>query len=140
MSEHLQASALEAYVAGELDAESSSLVETHVGSCASCAARLMGEAQLEVAFADVADRSIADGERRRSRRSSFAAGVAIAMAAAVVLFLAPSARVSHAEESPSPAAAPSVAFERPTLVEADASTASAQLDGVGDAAMKLGRD
>ena len=134
--EHLVSSALEAYIAGELDAETSVLVESHVSACSTCAARLMGEAQLEVAFAEVAERSVTQRERSRTRRSSFAAGVAIAMAASVMLFLAPR---GHADETPSPASAPSVAFERPVMVDADASTASAQLDGTGDAA-KLGRD
>ncbi len=135
--EHLVSSALEAYVAGELDAEMSAVVESHVAVCSACATRLTGEAQLEVAFAEVADRSVAQRERVSTRRSSFAAGVAIAMAASVMLFLAPR---GHADETVSPATAPSIAFERPTLVEADASTASAQLDRSGDAAMKLGRD
>lgn len=135
--EHLVSSALEAYVVGELDAEISALVESHVAVCTGCAGRLAGEARLEVAFAEVADRSVAHRERSITRRSSFAAGVAIAMAASVMLFLAPRGR---ADETASPATAPSVAFERHTLVEADASTASAQIEGSRDAAMKLGRD
>ena len=135
--EHLVSSALEAYVAGELDAEMSALVESHVAVCGACASQLAGEARLEVAFAEVAERSVAQRERSITRRSSFAAGVAIAMAASVMLFLAPR---GHADETASPATAPSITFERPTLVEADASTASAQLEGSRDAAMKLGRD
>ncbi len=145
MNDHIQVSALEAYVTGELDDEASAMVETHVSACAACANRLMGEAQVEVAFAQVAERSVLQTERRVSRRSSFAAGAAIAMAAGVLLFLAPAfGRGGHDNEPPTPGSSlgntPAVAFDRPIAVDADASASTAQLERAGDAAFKLGRD
>ena len=136
MTHHLQATALEAYVTGELDLDSGIALESHVAECQACSARLMHAAQVEVSLAEVAERSALRSHRGRARRSSFAAGAAIAMAAAVVLFLAPRGHADPSVAAPSA----SVAFERPITVEADASTSTAQLDGVGDAALKLGRD
>ena len=138
MSEqHLSPAALEDYVLGTLDVESASMVEAHVSSCGACAKRLMREAEVEVAFAQVAERSVVRTERRAAtaRRSSVALG-ALAMAAAVLLLLVPR---THADE-PSALGAPAASFDRPTIIEADASTASAQLEAVGDAAMRVGRD
>lgn len=139
---HVSPHALESYVMGLLDEQESALVEAHVAECSACAGKLVAEAQMEVAFSQVAEVMVVKTQAR-TRRSSVVLGGALAMAAALALFLFAPAGARGGESTqaePSAAFAAPAAFDHPSLVEADASTASAQLDVSADAALKLGRD
>ncbi len=124
MSErHLSAERLEQYVIGALSEPEASEVERHVAACPACEARLMNEASLELAFAQVAStRRVEPSVRRGVSRVVPAAVVgALAMAAAAVVWLTPAAPVdSRAAAAPPPQA---------SYETGDASTATAQLDG-----------
>jgi hypothetical protein len=121
MNSHISLESLEAYVMGALDDGEASRVESHVVSCESCAARLQREAALEVAFAAVVTRTPAPSRIPRVATVSALAAAAVAMAATMVLWLAP--RVESADRAPA-----TVPDEVVVEVNADASTATASLD------------
>jgi len=127
MVEHLSREALEGYVIGSLDEAECARVEAHVSGCPACEARLQHEASLELAFTQVAVRA----EEKPRRAPRFAAPAAIggvlALAAAMLLWLAP-----HPDTIDARAAAPQAAPE----ITGDASTATAQLDSPGDGAVR----
>ena len=130
---HLSRDVLEAYVIGALEGADVTRVESHVMSCASCAARLEREAQLEIAFTQVATPR---AEGTRTQRVPFAAslavaGAALAMAAAMLLWLAPSRGESEARTPPEETTTP-------TEIAIDASTFTAQLDVQRDGASRVG--
>ncbi|HEY1960555.1 MAG TPA: zf-HC2 domain-containing protein [Polyangiaceae bacterium] len=129
MSEHLSREALEGYVIGSLDEAECARVEAHVTRCAACEARLQHEASLELAFTQVAAR--AEEKPRRAPRyaaSAVAFGGVLAFAAAMVLWLTPRAEPIDARSASEPQAIPEM--------NADASTATAQLDSPGDGAVR----
>ena len=128
---HVSASALEAYVIGALDEAELAAVEAHVMECPACEARLQREAQLDLAFTAVAQ------QVERPRKSIHfgaplaIAGSALAMAAAMILWVLPHGDVERAPsvEEPAPIA---------TEINADASTATAQLEAQADGASRVG--
>ncbi len=128
---HVSAEALEAYVIGALDEVELAAVEAHVMACPVCEARLQHEARLDLAFTAVA-RQV---ERPRKTASIAgplaAAGGALAMAAAMILWVLPHGDVERAPsvEEPAPIA---------TEINADASTATAQLEAQADGASRVG--
>ena len=95
MSDHLSADSLEAYVIGALEDTEASAVEQHVAECHACAVRLQREAALEVAFTAVV--TAPKPSRLPRVHAPAAVGAALAMAAAMLLWLAP--RGEHAPQS-----------------------------------------
>ncbi len=130
---HLSPEALEAYVIGAMDEVGCAELEAHVASCASCEARLQHEARLDLAFTAIAEREEAARPRRTAHFAAPLAitGSALAMAAAMILFILPRQEV---ERAPSVEEAPPVAVE----INADASAATAQLDVQADGAPRVG--
>ncbi len=131
---HLSTKALEAYVIGAMDEVECAELEAHVASCASCEARLQHEARLDLAFTAIAEREEAARPRRTAHFAAPLAitGSALAMAAAMILFVLPRGEVERApsvEEQPPP-----VAVE----LNADASAATAQLAVQVDGAPRVG--
>lgn len=116
---HIAQGTLEAYVTCSLTDVECAEVEAHVASCAPCAARLSREARYELAFAEVAARA----ERpRRSISLMVPAAGALAMAAAVLLWMVPRESVEQRSQNvddPTPAIADT---------SADASTFTASLE------------
>jgi anti-sigma factor RsiW len=130
MSErHVTEDALEAYVMGALDDAAIVHVEAHVASCRACEARLQHEASLEIAFAHVADHVAPERPRRALRVGApiAAAGGVLAVAAAMLLWLAPHADVDARAPDPLP--------DTVEGTSGDASTATAQLDVSSDGAV-----
>ncbi len=124
---HVSASALEAYVIGAMGEVEAAALESHVASCRSCEARLQQEARLDLAFTAVAGR-----EAARPRKIHFAAPLALAFscAAAMLLWVLPHGEMERA---------PSVEESAPAAeINADASTATAQLDVQADGAPRVG--
>jgi anti-sigma factor RsiW len=122
-NEHLSQDSLEAYVIGALDEVAATDVEAHVADCAACAARLQREAALEVAFASVvASPSKPTTVSPRVGSIPAIAGAALAMAAAMLLWLAPRG------ESTERASAPVDEAPAVNEVNADASAVTASLD------------
>jgi anti-sigma factor RsiW len=123
MSDHLSQDLLEAYVIGALDVIEASDVERHVARCSACAVLLEREAALEVAFtAVVAMPKPSRLPRVRVGHLSAAAGAAVAMAAAVLLWLAPRSEHVQLSDEPSP-----TVYTAPES-SGDASTFTASLD------------
>ncbi len=105
---HATAAELESYVLGGLDAHRIEAFEAHCARCDACAAALAGEARLEVAFEQVARRSIAGARLpapRPLRAAAYGAAGLVAMAAAVVLWLGHSPVTSAAAGDGTAAAA-----------------------------------
>ena len=118
MSDHVSASRLEAYVVGAIDdAAELASVEAHVMACKACEARLQNEARMEMVFESLAE----EVRPRKTYAAPFAfAGTALAMAAAMILWVLP-----HGSE-PQPQSS-----EPPVLTDTnggDASTVTASLE------------
>jgi len=115
--DHVSASQLEAYVIGALEGAELIAVEAHVMACKSCEARLQNEASMEMVFEALA-------EETRPRKTYTAplafAGTALAMAAAMILWVLP-----HNSEVERPQSS-----EPPVLTDSngDAATTTASLD------------
>lgn len=123
---HIAAELLESYVIGALDDADVARVEAHVFSCRVCEAKLQREAELDLAFTQVATRVIENKPKRITRLvvPAFGAGAALAMAAAVLLWVLPRGESdAHAASSPVDDGVPVV-----TETNADASTVTASLD------------
>ncbi len=116
---HIAQSSLEGYVMCTLADEECAIVEAHVASCETCAARLQREARFELAFAEVAARS--EERPRRMHYIAPAIGGALAMAAAMILWMAP-------HESASEQRTPTVEDQTASEMNADASTMTATLE------------
>jgi hypothetical protein len=86
MSGHATAKELELYVLGALDGARAEAFEAHCASCDACAAALSGEASLEIAFEQVAKRSVRMQAAKPVRAAAYGAVGLLAMAAAVVLW------------------------------------------------------
>jgi hypothetical protein len=89
---HCTAAELELYVIGALDGAAAERVESHAAECESCAAALAGEAELEIAFEQVAkqaSRPMAAIVRvlRPLRAAAYGAAGLVAVAAAVMLWV-----------------------------------------------------
>jgi anti-sigma factor RsiW len=84
---HVTPVELELYVLGGLGPADSERLEAHCGGCRACAVALMSEARLELAFEQVAKRSIRSRMLRPVRTAGYAAAGLLAMAAAVVLWV-----------------------------------------------------
>jgi hypothetical protein len=124
---HVTASALEAYVIGAMSDVEAAALEAHVAECRSCEARLQHEARLDLAFTAVAQQELARPRKTVHIGAPLAvAGSALAMAAAMILWVLPHHEV---EEQPAPIA---------TEINADASAATAQLDVQADGAPRVG--
>ena len=100
MSDHVSASQLEAYVVGAIDdAAELARVEAHVMACKACEARLQNEACLEMVFESLA-------EETRPKKTYAAplafAGTALAMAAAMILWVLPHNTTSDQPQSSDP--------------------------------------
>lgn len=93
------AAELELYVMGALDASLVEDVETHCASCERCAAALAGEAQLEVAFEQIASRPVRIAAARPARAAAYGVVGLLAVAAAAVLWM------GHTPASTGPTAA-----------------------------------
>jgi len=130
MSDHVSRDALEAYVMGALDDAELEAVEAHVAACSACEARLQHEARLEMAFARVADHVAPERPRRAVRVAAplAATGGVLAVAAAMMLWLAPRGDVDARAPDPIP--------ETSGDTTGDASTATAQLEVPGDGAVR----
>jgi len=117
MSDHVSASQLEAYVIGALEGAELTSVEAHVMACKACEARLQNEASMEMVFEALANET----RPRKTYATTFAfAGTALAMAAAMILWVLP-----HGSE-PQPQSS-----EPPVLTDTnggDASTVTASLE------------
>jgi anti-sigma factor RsiW len=83
---HATSAELELYVLGALDATRVEEFEAHCASCNGCAAALAGEARLEVAFEQVARRSVRVAVARPLRVAAYGAAGLVAMAAAMLLW------------------------------------------------------
>ncbi len=84
---HVSALELESYVLGALDARRVEDFEAHCATCDACAAALAGEAQLEVAFEQVARASVrVQTAPRPVRAAAYGVAGVVAMAAAVLLW------------------------------------------------------
>jgi anti-sigma factor RsiW len=84
---HATVAELELYVLGGLDAARVDDFEAHCAECDSCAAALAGEAQLEVAFEQVARRSVSRISMAHPLRvAAYGAAGLLAMAAAMLLW------------------------------------------------------
>jgi hypothetical protein len=83
---HVTARDLEAYVLDVLGAARAYDFEAHCAACDLCAAALSGEAELEVAFEQVARRQVRQVTPRPLRAAAYGAAGLVAMAAAVVLW------------------------------------------------------
>jgi anti-sigma factor RsiW len=83
---HVSALEVESYVLGMLDASRVEEFEAHCSECDACAAALAGEAQLEVAFEQVARQPARMVAPRSLRTAAYGAAGAAAMAAAVLLW------------------------------------------------------
>jgi anti-sigma factor RsiW len=134
MSEHLSPSALDAYVTGSLGDVDMARVEAHVMACSACAARLQHEACLEMVFEAVVAAPVKPKPVRVIGASAVAGG-AIAMAAAMLVWLAaPRGDSGATQATPSIIDDPAV----PTTVmhdyeaNRDASTFTASLDVSAD--------
>ena len=119
MTDHVSASQLEAYVIGAIeDAAELTRVEAHVMACKTCEARLQNEASMEMVFESLAHET----RPRKTYGATFAfAGTALAMAAAMILWVLP-----HGSESERPQSS-----EPPVLTDTnngDASTVTASLE------------
>jgi hypothetical protein len=84
---HPTAREFELYVLGALDPAAVPSFEAHCAACAGCAAGLAGEARLELAFEQVAKRSLRASVLRPGRAAAYGAAGLLAMAAAVMLFV-----------------------------------------------------
>jgi anti-sigma factor ChrR (cupin superfamily) len=97
MSDHVTASQLEAYVIGALEGAELIAVEAHVLACKACEARLQNEACLEMVFESLA-------EETRPKKTYAAplafAGTALAMAAAMILWVLPHNSEPQSSEPP----------------------------------------
>jgi hypothetical protein len=96
---HCTAAELEMYVMGALGGAAAERLESHVAECETCAAALTGEAQLEIAFEQVAkqaSRPLTSLVRmlRPLRAAAYGAAGLVAMAAAVILW------VGHSSAAP----------------------------------------
>ena len=97
MSDHVSASQLEAYVIGALEGAELIAVEAHVMACKACEARLQNEAQMEMVFEALAHET----RPRKTYASTFAfAGTALAMAAAMILWVLPHNTTSDQSSEP----------------------------------------
>ena len=83
---HVTSAELELYVLGGLDAARMGEFESHCSTCDACASALAGEARLEVAFEQVARRSVRVASGRLLRVAAYGAAGLVAMAAAVLLW------------------------------------------------------
>jgi anti-sigma factor RsiW len=83
---HATSAELELYVLGALDAARVQEFEAHCAACDACAAALAGEARLEVAFEQVARRSVRVAVVRPLRVAAYGAAGLVAMAAAMLLW------------------------------------------------------
>ena len=121
---HISQDTLEAYVIGALEGLDASSVERHVSACAECARRLQHEATLEVVFEAVVSPARPTKTARVTHVSAFA-GAALAMAAAMLLWLVPRGAETSERAPTTPTDEPV-----PAAVEAnaDASTFTASLD------------
>jgi hypothetical protein len=135
MSErHVSASALEGYVIGAMGELEAAALEEHVASCRSCEARLQQEARLDLAFTAVAARESARPRRRFIERAPLAlagSALAVSCAAAMLLWVLPHGEMDRDTSASEP---PPVTAE----INADASTATAQLDVQADGAPRVG--
>ena len=117
MREHVSAEALEAYVIGALDGAELVSVEAHVMACKTCEARLQNEARLDMVFTALAHET----RPRQTYTAPLAfAGTALAMAAAMILWVLPHGEAEHPQSS-----------EPPVLTDTnggDASTVTASLE------------
>jgi anti-sigma factor ChrR (cupin superfamily) len=121
MREHVSAEALEAYVIGALDGAELISVEAHVMACKTCEARLQNEARLDMVFTALAHET----RPRKTYTASVVslgafAGTALAMAAAMILWVLPHGETEHPQSS-----------EPPVLTDTnggDASTVTASLE------------
>ena len=86
MSDHVSAAQLEAYVIGVLEGAELIAVEAHVMACKTCEARLQNEARLDMVFTALAEET----RPRKTYAATLAfAGTAMAMAAAMILWVLP---------------------------------------------------
>jgi len=121
---------LESYVIGALSDVEVARVEAHVMECSACAARLRREAELDIAFEAVVSSTTTPSRTRAPAvtmiSSSVVLGTALAMAAAVFLWVMPrgDAGSTPATQEPAPYA--------DTEMNADASTFTASLDVQAD--------
>jgi hypothetical protein len=124
VSAHVSSGVLEMYVIGALDDDEVAAVEAHVASCPACEARLQQEARLDLAFTALADH-IESRPRRVAHLAApiAAAGGALAMAAAMMLWVLPHGE--RGEERPQSSEDPPVLTDTNT---GDASTVTASLD------------
>jgi hypothetical protein len=81
------AAELELYVVGALDASLVEGFESHCATCDRCAGALAGEAQLEVAFEQIASRPVRVAAARPVRAAVYGVAGVLAMAAAAVLWM-----------------------------------------------------
>lgn len=105
MRDHLTAAELEWYVTDGLtlaergwEREHLTAMETHLEACEACAARLAGEARLELEIEAVA--------RQPARRPGMGAWLAVGFAAAALLLVISVGRTSAKSDPPLPAAGP----------------------------------
>jgi len=84
---HATAEELELYVLGALDAGLTGPLEAHCAVCDACAKALAGEATLEMAFEQVARRTVRVHAARPVRALGYGAAGMLAMAAAVLLWM-----------------------------------------------------
>ncbi len=117
MRDHASASQLEAYVIGALEGAELASVEAHVMACKTCEARLQNEASMEMVFEALAHET----RPRKTYTAPLAfAGTALAMAAAMILWVLPHNSEEHLQSS-----------EPPVLTDTnggDASTVTASLE------------
>jgi anti-sigma factor RsiW len=102
---HVSSRDLESYVLGSLEADRIEAFEAHCAECDACAAALAGEAQLEVAFEQIAKqptRIVATP--RPLRAAAYGAAGLVAMAAAVVLWFGHSPTSTASSEGTAAAA------------------------------------
>jgi anti-sigma factor RsiW len=132
MSEHhIASSDRELYVIGALDPARSAELEAHVAGCPACESALMAEARLELAFEQVARSPLRTRRAVRRGMSFVGAGAgALAMAAAILLWLVPGA---GSRSAGSTAGAPGAAMGQDPIFTgpADASGSTARLDTNG---------
>ena len=122
--DHLSAAQLEAYVVGAIDdAAELTSVEAHVMACKTCEARLQNEARLDMVFTALAHET----RPRKTYAAPVAfAGTALAMAAAMILWVLPHGS-QDVERTPNQEGA----SEPPVLTDTnggDASTVTASLE------------
>jgi hypothetical protein len=87
MNRHVTPEELELYVLGAVESRQAEAVEGHCASCQRCSEALAREAQLEIAFEQVAKQSARSSVRGRPlRAAAYGAAGVVAMAAAAVLW------------------------------------------------------